>query len=160
MRIQDRRKRALGQLLMVCCAILFTGATCAPQQYPQASWVGVQTERARLGLPAFEWDDELAAIANSRANRMADESRLSHDGTTDYFDCVGRYDYIGEVVGKQPLWEEPEAISWGWQHSSKHYWAVTLPQMKYGAIAAYVGNDGWVYEALWMSSTRPQCKEE
>jgi len=144
-------------LALAFMPLLLLAATCASPEYANTSWVEVQKERERLGLPTFEWNDELAAIASVRTGQMADSLRISHDGTRDYFPCVGTYDYIGEVVGRQPLWEKPDAIWYGWQNSPGHYWAVTLPQFKYGAIVAYVGADGWVYEALWMSSVKPDC---
>lgn len=145
--------------LIAILPLLLLAATCAPPQYASTSWDGVQQERQALGLQPFDWDDELAEMANARANEMADEGRISHDTSPRYFGCVGGYDWIGEVVGRQPLWERPDAIAYGWHNSPKHYWAITIPEFRYAGIAAYVGEDGWVYESMWMSSVRPDCKE-
>jgi uncharacterized protein YkwD len=144
-------------LALAFMPLLLLAATCAPPEYANTSWAEVQKERERLGLAALQWDDGLAAIASARTEQMTNALRISHDGSTGYFRCVGTYDYIGEVVGRQPLWEKADAVWWGWQNSPGHYHAVTLPQFKYGAIIAYVGGDGWVYEALWMSSVKPDC---
>jgi len=144
-------------IVLALASLAFMGATCAPSEYGQASWGGVEQERAQLGLPSLAWDDGLAGIANARAGYLADNTIFTHEGWQDYWLCVPVGTRIAELLGRQPLMEQPDAVWYGWQYSPIHYAQVISPVYRYAGFAAYVGSDGWVYEALWMSSQPSTC---
>ena len=107
------------------------------------------------GIAPLEWDDSLFAIADERARYMAENTMLEHD--PDFWQHKGSHEWACEVIGRQPLIDPGQgqvvldAIGQGWLNSTEHRACVLGEGFKRGAIAGYVGSDGWVYEVMWLT---------
>lgn len=114
----------------------------------------LNAERARRGLPALEWQPQVAAAALAHSTDMAAHRRMSHTGT-DGSNAGDRLVRAGFTWG---AWAEnigagyatPAAMFDGWMNSSGHR-ANMLGQHRYVGVAAVDGG-GALYWTLVVAS--------
>ena len=137
---------------MVAAFLTLFLMACAPAIYPATTWDFIQQHRSQDGLSRFEWDDSLLPVLNQRAQHLAENLELNHDGLKDAYNASPAYDRdICEIGGKQPLDALPDSVGFGIVESPPHHACLDDPKYTRGAIAAYVGADGWVYEVMWLT---------
>jgi hypothetical protein len=106
------------------CAV--TGATRARPQpnTPEAMlFNAANRDRATAGLPAFQWDANLAEAARQHAERMAQHNTLSHQfpGEAPLQDRAqeagARFNMIAENIAEGP---SPQGLHTQWMNSAPH----------------------------------------
>jgi len=101
-------------------------------------------ERAERSLPAFQWDESLAA-ARQHANRMAFYNVIEHQlsGEPDLKERLteagARFSMIAENIAVGP---NSETIHGGWMHSPGHRKNILNPSLTAVGIAAVRGGGG------------------
>ena len=144
--------------VVVVALLALAAVGCGASRYAVASWQYVQAERTAQGLDPLEWDAALAGPAQARAQEIAELGALDHGGAlAASVSLYGEHSYFCEVLGRQPLIDPGQgkalldAIGLGWVESSEHAACVLGAQYHRAAIAAYMGTDGKVYEAMWLT---------
>lgn len=79
----------------------------------------VNAERAKLGLPALQWDDKMAEVANLRAREIATSfSHTRPDGSSCFTAFPSNYSSLAEnIAAGQP---NPAAVMNSWMNSTGH----------------------------------------
>ncbi|MEA3215784.1 MAG: hypothetical protein QOJ19_1940 [Acidimicrobiia bacterium] len=100
----------------------------------------VNIERARLGLPALQFDGSLLHAARSQANVIASTGSLSHQSLSP---LLGPFRVAGENVGYGP---SIGVVNDALVHSPGHYANMVNPSFRYMATAVVTTPDGryWV----------------
>jgi uncharacterized protein YkwD len=136
-----RRKRAL-RIALLAAAIGLVAAACNPDE---ATLMDLTNgERTMRGIPALEFNLTLWLKANSWANKMAADGRLSHsnlaDGNPYNWKLLG--ENVGVTCGGSVL-----NIHQGFMNSPGHRANILDPRFNYFAIAAIEANGCiWVVE--------------
>ncbi len=110
-------------------------------------------QRAAKGLPALEWNDDVARIARMHSENMAKYKFFSHtglDGTmvNDRADLCGvsKWKAIGENIAYNRGYEKPaEFAVERWMQSNAHRDNILNNRWKESAIGVALSNDGAVY---------------
>jgi Cysteine-rich secretory protein family len=104
-------------------------------------------DRLTQGLPALKWDAALAQAAEAHAQRMMNESELSHQypGEPDLVTRAGREGaHFRSVAENVAIGPEPQAIEQEWMHSAPHRANILDPRMNAIGIGL-VKRDGSPY---------------
>lgn len=138
--------------VVVVALLALAAVGCGTSRYAVASWQYVQTERTAQGLQPLEWDAALAGPAQARAQEIAELGALDHSGAqTASTIFYGDRPYICEILGKQPTWTQDYAIGYGWIASPTHRECALGTNYRRAAIGVAVGEDGWIYEVMWLT---------
>jgi len=111
----------------------------------RALFDAANNERAQRSLPAFLWDESLAAAARKHANRMAFYNVIEHQlsGEPDLKERLteagARFSMIAENIALGP---NSETIHAGWMNSPGHRRNILNPNLTAVGIAAVRGSGG------------------
>lgn len=110
----------------------------------------VNAERARLGLAALEWHDQVAAAAAAHSADMAAHGVMSHTGSdgSNAGDRLGRQGLAGgwgETIGAGPQHEQQMFQSW---MASAPHRTILLGDYRYVGVAAVSNGSGTPYWTL------------
>ncbi|MBR2471625.1 MAG: hypothetical protein IKB55_02965 [Clostridia bacterium] len=109
----------------------------------------VNIERAKYGLSALQWSNELASVARAHSKDMNDRGFFSHtnpDGKSafDRIKAAGiSYSYAAENIAAGQ--STPEAVVEGWMNSKGHRENILNPNLKYLGVGFYEGNGTYKY---------------
>ncbi|XWX03000.1 CAP domain-containing protein [Aggregatilineales bacterium SYSU G02658] len=118
----------------------------------------VNTLRASLGLPAYRWNNTLAAAAANQARWMADNNQVSHtqpDGSTPRSraraagypsQLVSENIYMGGMASVDSAWNF-------WVNSAVHYAGLTNARYDEVGIASATGAGGRAYVMVFGTSS-------
>ncbi len=112
-------------------------------------WEITNEERAKAGLPALQYDENLAEVARAHSVDMDLRSFFAHDnpdGQTpfDRMEAAGfRYSYAAENIA----WNQrsPEAVMTAWMNSPGHRANILNPNVTYVGIGLHIAADGSYY---------------
>jgi hypothetical protein len=116
-------------MLLLAAALLPSAVTAATGARPQPNtpeamlFNAANRDRAAAGLPAFQWDANLAQAARQHAERMAQHNTLSHQfpGEAPLQDRAqeagARFSMIAENVAEGP---SPQGLHTQWMNSAPH----------------------------------------
>jgi hypothetical protein len=142
--------KIIAQFTLVTAALLLgasLGHAQAPGSPQQAVFNLTNQDRQQLGLPVLRWNEALARAAQAHAQRMADESSLSHqypgepELMTRAASAGAHFSAIAENIATGP---NPEAIEHQWMHSTPHRANILDPKMN-ALGAAVVSRRGMLY---------------
>lgn len=113
-------------------------------------------ERAKVGLPALSWDDNLAAFADIRAKEMCDYGYMKHarpNGDSWNTVCTGKYatDWNTRAENAALLVNPNDTgkiICKKYCNSPGHYANMVHPGMKYVGISTYRASNGELYSCV------------
>lgn len=106
-------------------------------------------ERAAIGLPAFQWDANLAAAARIHAQQMAQRNTLSHQFSGEQplqvraMEAGARFSVIAENVAEGPT---PQGLHSQWMRSAPH--RANLLDRDLNSIGIAVLHNGNLYFAV------------
>ncbi len=158
--IVARMKRDLRVVL--CVLALWVAAVSAPSGYAQDAASELLTRvnnlRASLGLPAYRWNNALAAAAANQARWMVDNNQVSHtqpDGSTPRSraraagypsQLVSENIYMGGMASVDAAWNF-------WVNSGVHYAGLTNARYDEVGIATAAGAGGRAYVMVFGTSS-------
>lgn len=109
----------------------------------------VNEERAKRGLSALKWSNELASVARAHSKDMHERSFFSHtnpDGKSpfDRIKAAGiSYSYAAENIAAGQA--TPEAVVEGWMNSQGHRENILNAKLKYLGVGFYEAAGGYKY---------------
>ncbi len=109
----------------------------------------VNAERAKKGLNALEWSNELATVARAHSKDMSERGFFSHtnpDGLS-AFDRIKnagiKYSYAAENIAAGQ--STPQEVVTGWMNSAGHRANILNPNLKKLGVGLYKSTGGYKY---------------
>lgn len=96
----------------------------------------INAQRTPLGLPAWQHDPALAAIASEHSRALAAQGRLSHDGFAQRFARADRGTCVENLAAGL---RRPEALVAAWQTSPAHQRNLVAPAVHHAGIGLFNG---------------------
>ena len=137
---------------LLAIAPLFLAATCADPKYPIATWQTVQDARQREAVMPLEWDSSLFPSVAERGQNLAGGMYELYG----YKPSVGIYPWgqsghLCEIMGGIEGFRDERTLGGLWVIDYTARKCLIDPQYRRGAVAAYVGSDGTIYEVMWLT---------
>ena len=132
------------RLLAALCALSLTTTAQAGNalwaepgpDFAQQVLALINAQRTPLGLPAWQLDPALSAIASEHSRVLAAQGRLSHDGFNERFARANR-DRCVENLAAGLL--RPAALVAAWQVSPAHRQNLFAPAPRYAGVGQFNG---------------------
>jgi hypothetical protein len=141
--------RSKLSLALLLCSPLLAGGTVERADFNTRLLAAHNMERARMGVPALQWDPALAASARGWADELAATGRFEHSP-----------DEPGKPLQGENLWAgtprgySPEAMVGLWTAEKADYRPGTFPN---NSRSGDVGRVGHYTQLIWSSSRRVGC---
>ena len=142
-------KKISLSLAMLLCSPLLQGGTIARADFNARLLAAHNNERGRLGVPALEWDNSLAADARVWADELAATGRFEHSP-----------DEPGKPLQGENLWAgtprafSPEAMVGLWRAEKSDYRPGIFPNNSRSGDVEKVGH---YTQLIWRESRRVGC---
>jgi len=142
------KKLTLSMAMLLCSPILL-GGTVARADFNARLLAAHNNERGRLGVPALEWDNSLAADARVWADELAATGRFEHSP-----------DEPGKPLQGENLWAgtprafSPEAMVGLWRAEKSDYRPGIFPNNSRSGDVEKVGH---YTQLIWRESRRVGC---
>ena len=107
----------------------------------------VNSDRASVGLPAFQWNSALAAKASAWAQQMASVNSLYHQNLSALLSdpAFAAFHTLGENIIVAPSTYTPGQIEAAWRGSALHWANITNGAFNYIGIGYFRGPDGRIW---------------
>ena len=96
----------------------------------------INAQRTPLGLPAWQPDPALTAIASEHSRALAAQGRLSHDGFAQRFARADRGTCVENLAAGLL---RPEALVAAWRTSPAHHHNLVAPTVHHAGIGQFNG---------------------
>ena len=96
----------------------------------------INAQRTPLGLPAWQPDPALTAIASEHSRALAAQGRLSHDGFAQRFARADRGTCVENLAAGL---QRPEALVAAWRASPAHQRNLVSPAVHHAGIGQFKG---------------------
>ena len=147
--MQVRSSRQLIAVALLSLSPLLMGGTTARADFNARLLAAHNAERAAMGVPPLEWNDQLAADARLWANQLA---------------ATGRFEHSPDEAGKDPqgenLWAgtpraySPENMVGLWVAEKKDYRPGVFPSNSRSGDVEHVGH---YTQLIWRTSGAVGC---
>ena len=142
------KKLTLSMAMLLCSPILL-GGTVARADFNARLLAAHNNERGRLGVPALEWDNSLAADARVWADELAATGRFEHSPDDPDRPLQGENLWAGT-----PRAFSPEAMVGLWRAEKSDYRPGIFPNNSRSGDVEKVGH---YTQLIWRESRRVGC---
>jgi len=142
------KKLTLSMAMLLCSPILL-GGTVARANFNARLLAAHNNERGRLGVPALEWDNSLAADARVWADELAATGRFEHSPDDPDRPLQGENLWAGT-----PRAFSPEAMVGLWRAEKSDYRPGIFPNNSRSGDVEKVGH---YTQLIWRESRRVGC---
>lgn len=143
-----RSRRILAVVALALAAPLFAGAADLHGDFDNRVLLAHNEARARVGVPALNWNPALAAQAQAWAERLAGSGRFEHSQQQ------GREDVGENLWAGTPGYFTPEAMVAAWEREKRYFKPGRFPDNSTTGRMADVGH---YTQLIWRETGEVGC---